>query len=115
VNDEYKGMRESNAIRVILKRNVTRYTTIRRGDGNQVMIKILMGGIPNPGIQDLMFVGSSGSEVRYSDFTGYDFIEFPFHGKITYSTWNKLQTIRYDVVFEFEITQPGLWELSLHH
>jgi hypothetical protein len=115
INDEFKGMEESEALRVIMKRNLSRVTKIRRGDGNQVMIRILMGGVPNSDVQDLIFVGSSGSEIRYSDFLGYDNIKFPFWGKITYSTRSKLQTIRYDVVFEFEITRPGLWEISLHN
>jgi len=115
VNDVYKGINESNAVKVVMKRNLTRYTSMRRGDGNQVLVKILLGGAPNSDIEDLMFLSDSGSEIRYSYTTGYDNVEFPFWGKVTYSTWNKLKSMRYDVVFEFEISQPGLWEISLHH
>ncbi len=114
-NDVFKGMSEADAVHVVMKRNLVRYTSMRRGDGNQVIVKILMGGAPNSDIEDLMFVSNSGSEIRYSHVTGFDNVEFPFWGKVTYSTWNKLKTMRYDVVFEFEITQPGLWEISLHH
>jgi len=114
-NDVFKGMSQADAVHVVMKRNLVRYTSMRRGDGNQVMVKILMGGVPSSDIEDLMFVSNSGSEIGYSYVTGFDNVEFPFWGKVTYSTWNKLKTMRYDVVFEFEITQPGLWEISLHH
>ena len=81
----------------------------------KVVLKIFMGGVLISDIQDLMFVSNSGSEIHSSYSTGFDNVQFPFWGKVTYSTWNKMKTMRYDVVFEFEITQPGLWEISLHH
>ncbi len=115
VNDEFKGMGGGEAIHVILKRNLMRYTSIRRGDGNQVIVKIFTGGVIISDIQDLIFVSNSGSEIHSTYVTGFDNVQFPFWGKVTYSTWNKMKTMRYDVVFEFEIAQPGLWEISLHN
>lgn len=115
LKDKFMGRSGSNTIKVKTKRNVIRYTAIRKSDGNQVMVKILMNGVPNIEIEDLMFIGDSGSEIGYSQYIGYENVEFPFSGKITYLTWNKLKTIRYEVVFEFVVPQPGYWELSLHN
>ncbi|UCG26687.1 MAG: hypothetical protein JSV24_06810 [Bacteroidales bacterium] len=114
-NDEFIGSKEGNGIKVRIKRNVIRYTTIRKSEGNQVMVKILVNGVPNFDIEDLLFIGDSGSEIRYNEYIGYEFVEFPFWGKVTYRTWNKLKTIQYDAVFEFEISRPGYWEITLHN
>ncbi|UCG26686.1 MAG: hypothetical protein JSV24_06805, partial [Bacteroidales bacterium] len=72
-------------------------------------------GMPNKDFRDLMFIANSGTEVRYSQFIGYERVEFPFWGKVTYSTWNSMRTRMIEVLFEFEIIQPGDWELTLYN
>jgi hypothetical protein len=106
---------DNDVVHVVNKRNVMRYTSRRNGQGDQVMIRILLNGVPNQDIQNLMLLSNSGTEIRNNQFIGFKRVEFPFWGKITYSTRNNTMTSRFDVIFEFEITQPGFWEIILHH
>lgn len=115
VNDVFVGISESNAVKVIMKRNVVRYNAQRKGIGNQVFVKIMMHGVLNTDVEDLMFISNRGSEVQYNQFVGYEQVEFPFWGKVTYRTWNQLKTIQVEVLFEFEIIYPGNWELTIYN
>jgi hypothetical protein len=115
VNDAYKGMEEVDGVRVLMKRDISRYKSLRRGDGNKVLVKIVSAGMTDLSIEEFMFLNSSGNQVRIFDATGYENVEFPFWGKVTYSIWNRTKTARLTVLFEFEILNPGVWEISLYN
>lgn len=115
INDKYQGISVNSGVKVIRKRNLDRYSAIRRGDGNQVLFRLIRTGTGNADVQDLMLIGNSGSQVKIVNLVGFDYVRFPFMGKISYSSWNKLKTIRLEVLFEFEIKQPGIWEITIHN
>ncbi|MQY79596.1 MAG: hypothetical protein GH151_10465 [Bacteroidetes bacterium] len=91
---KYQGTSVNAGVKVIRKRNLDRYSVIRRGDGNQVLFRLMRTGTGtgNTDVQNLMLIGSSGSQVEIVNLVGFDYVRFPFMGKITYSSWNKLKT-----------------------
>ncbi len=83
------------------------------GSLDGVRIKILQGGSDNTNIQELSIVYSSGDEYRMGNIYGIQNTVFPLDVKIRYTTWNQLHTARYNVVFEFKINDPGVWEVTI--
>jgi hypothetical protein len=110
-NDIFIGAKPSPP-KIILKFNVVNTSFIRSGDGNKLSISFYQNGSVN-NIMNLSIVPNSGSEVKAGNITNYYDIRFPFHCKINYQSWNGLRTQLFDCVLEFEITQPGSWDLRI--
>jgi hypothetical protein len=110
-NDVFIGSKPSPP-KIILKYNVISTSFMRLGDGNKISISFYQNGIKN-NLVSLSMVTNSGSEVKTGDITNYFDIHFPFHCKINYQSWNGLRTQLFDCVLEFEITQPGSWDLRV--
>ncbi len=88
---------------------VERYRFSKQGGEDKVVIDIYMSGIPNTTIEDLTLMGSSGNEIKLGRSVGYDNVSFPFVCKVSYTTYNKMQTAKHYVRFEFKISEPGDW------
>ncbi len=111
--DEYKGPKPKNPY-VSYKSGVDRYNFKKNiTPQNRVLIDITQNGVRNRQISNLLMTASSGSETKVGESVGYDFINFPVSIRISYKTTNKLQTVFYQVEFEFEIYEPGDWKLEL--
>lgn len=82
---------------------------------NRVLINFMQNGKPNGTIQNLSIVSSSGGNVQRGLMYGVDYITFPVDIKVNYTTWNKLQTQQYYVTFEFRISRPGDWVVTLYN
>jgi hypothetical protein len=100
--------------KITQKVNITSASFSRRGDGDQLSIYIMQGGLPNS-VEDYMMIGSNGSEFSSGTMRGFQSLVFPFQCKINYDSWNPVHTVRYHCVLEFEITQPGQWELRIEN
>ena len=112
--NEYIG-KKAQKPRVIRKMSIDRYTFTRLADGNELIINLLQNGRSNNQVQNFSIIGDSGTlAVRSLPFV-YDGINFPLRGKITYTTPNKLNTSSIDVIFEFEIPEPGTWRLMFYN
>lgn len=98
-----------------LRQNISDVKINKTGDGNQVLIKIMKAGTNNTAITDLMMNGNSGTEFRYGGYMGYESVIFPFVCKVLYSTPNTFRTADYDCALEFEISEPGRWEVRLEN
>ncbi len=114
-NDVYKGPKPVKPYKIVIKRNIDRYTVKREKDGNRVLFYLFQNGLPNSNVSQLMVLGDAGTETSLGSAIGYDQITFPFACKVNYRTWNKLRTVQFDVVFEIEIDQPGEWKIMLHN
>lgn len=102
--------------RVLYKTGVDRYTFVKMGTiQNRVLVNLYMNGAKNTGIEEFRLDASSGALTNLGTAVGYEFITFPVRMKVNYLTWNKLHTARYYVVFEFEISEPGEWEVDIHN
>jgi hypothetical protein len=97
---------------IIQKYNVTETNFVRAGEGNKISIQFLQNGMQN-NIEGLEIVTNSGMENLAGRITFYYDIQFPFHCRINYRSWNSLRTIQYNCTLEFEIAQPGSWELRV--
>jgi len=114
-NDQYKGPKPENPYRVVSKEGVERFTIKRVGDGNKVLIDLFLSGSPNTDIADFMISSTSGSQIVFGRSIGFENVIFPVTMKFRYKTWNKLHTMRYDVMFEYEIKQAGEWQVAVHN
>jgi len=113
--DEYKGPVPAKP-KVNYMTNVDRYTFLKYGNNqNKVMVNILQNGIPNKTIERFNIISSGGSEIRSGTSVGYDYIVFPVTIKVNYITYNKLHTSQYQVIFEFTISEPGEWEVTIYN
>ena len=103
--------------KVTINKGVDRYSIERISSGNpdRVLIYFFQNGVPNMGISEFLISGSSGIEIRLGNGVGYEFIVFPFTGRVNYMTWNKIHTAQFLVTFEFVIYGQGNWEVKIHN
>jgi len=113
--DIYIGPKLQNPY-VSYKTGVDRYSFQKNNTTKQrVLIDIYQNGIRNRNISNFTMSTSSGSETKVGESIGYDYIVFPVMIKIRYTARNKLNTISYNVQFEFEIFEPGDWTVELNN
>ena len=114
--DRYLGEKVIAPFRIMSSMSVARSTirkTISYGTG--VKIKILLGGSDNTDIENFSLAYDSGNEYRLGNIYGIQDAYFPLYVKVMYRTWNQLHTSQYDVIFEFTISDPGVWEVNLYN
>jgi hypothetical protein len=112
--DNYKGKKIIASYKLTRSRGVVRYTFRKIADnGNDMVIKIFLGGELNTNIEDFSMAYDSGDQYERGSSYGIQNIRFPLNVKITYRTWNQFHTSQSDVTFEFELSEPGKWELTL--
>lgn len=111
--NQYQGPKPISP-QVVVKKNITSTNFFRKGNGDQVSIRITRGGMPVQ-VEELSLAANSGSEFRSGSIIGYQNIIFPFNCKITYKCWNPFKTVLYDCVLDFEIKQPGDWDLRIEN
>lgn len=115
IEDKYAGEKIKKPV-VIYKTGIDRYTIQKNGSiKNRVLIDIYQNGIRNSQITNLLTSSSSGFETTVGQSFGYDEVTFPVNIKVTYTTPNKLKTVSVQVVFQFEISEPGDWMVKLHN
>jgi hypothetical protein len=124
-NDEYKGA-------VPVKPDIIRQINIDKvipqylGEGKKIQLLFFYGGAPvrdvtgnslsmDHQLLNLKMEGSSGTEFFRSDEIGYENMDFPFTIKLTYSSYNQVQTMKIDCLLEMRFTQPGSYRVQLHN
>ena len=113
--DMYLGPKPK-APSVITKTSIERHSFQKLGKiHNRVLINFLQSGGTNNTITNLSINASSGEETNLGNSIGYEFVKFPVIIRVSYATMNKLNTLRYQAIFEFEITEPGDWLVKLHN
>ena len=112
--DIYKGKVRTASYKVMVSRNVARYTVTKSVEsGNGVKIKILLGGNENSEIEDFSLAYSSGSEYKNVGTYGIQNASVPLDVTVRYRTWNQLHTAQYEILFEFVILDPGTWNVTI--
>lgn len=112
--DNYVGKGIPSPFTIIRNLGVVRSNFRKISDsGNDVIIKIIIGGRINSDIEGFSMVSDSGEEYQAGTSIGIQNLRFPLEVKIRYRTWNQLHTSQSNVVFEFTIHDPGRWEVTL--
>lgn len=115
VNDQYAGPYYPKPL-VKSKEGVDRYTFQKTGGPvNRVMINLYQNGARNSGISGFFISSSSGYESALGEAIGFEGFTLPVTIKVMYSTPNKLNTTTVYVKFEFEIFEPGDWDVDIHN
>jgi len=114
--DRYTGKEDIKPYQVIQSRYVARSSFTRTANSPlQVKVKFTLGGVPNNTIEEFSMVYSSGEEFRMGTVYGIQNVTFPVNVRITYLTWNVLRTVRTNVTIEFNINQPGSWDVNIQN
>lgn len=113
-NGEYIGPVPERP-RVLGSVSVDKYRFSKRGDGHKVLIDIYLNGNYNTDLANFTILGTSGNEIQMGHSIGFDNVNFPFTGKISYLTWNKAHSSQHYSKFEFEISEPGNWLVVIHN
>jgi|PlaIllAssembly_1097288.scaffolds.fasta_scaffold467121_1 hypothetical protein len=112
--DKYQGKVRTASYRIVVIRNVARYTITKSVEAaNGVTIKVLLGGTDNSEIEDFSLAYTSGSEYRNTGTYGIQNTSVPLDVVVRYRTWNQLHSAQYDVLFEFTINDPGTWNVTI--
>jgi hypothetical protein len=111
--DNYKGKKLIPSYKITRNQGVARYVFRKVGDGNDLDIKIFLGSQFNTNVEDFSLAYDSGDEFERGSSYGIQNIRFPLNVKITYRTWNQFHTSQSNVTLDFELSEPGKWELTL--
>jgi hypothetical protein len=112
--DHYEGKKLLPPYKIVSNRNVARYTISKSIEQeNGIKLKLMLGGRDNSEVDDLTIAYSSGTEYRNVGTYGIQNSSVPLDVTIRYTTWNQLHSVQYDVLFEFTITAPGTWNVTL--
>jgi len=109
--DHYQGPKPS-APKIIQSYNIISTSFNRSGEGSKITISFYQNGMNNS-IESLEIVSDSGTENRSGPNLNIWNIAFPFHCKLNYLSWNSLRTVQYNCILEFEIKEPGSWDLRI--
>lgn len=109
--DKYKGPIPEKP-KVKYKKSVERYSFLKLNDMyNKIEVKLMSNGMNNTSISDLTIHASTG----IVNYLTIEDIQYPVRVKIQYKTSSKLNTYMYPVIFEFEISDPGEWLLTINN
>jgi hypothetical protein len=114
--DRYLGQKLIAAYTINRSMSVTRYSFKKMNStNNDVIVKLIRGGIENSGVENFMIAYSSGSQYSSGPFTGIQNPSFPLDIKVTFSAWNMFRTAKSEVIFDFTINQPGNWDVMISY
>lgn len=115
-DDIYKGKIVLPAYKVTRVSGVARSSIVKSSEvGSGFRLGIYLAGRSNSDIEGFSMVCGSGSDYQSGNFYGIQDAVVPYSVVIRYRTWNSLHSTQHDVVFEFEINEPGSFEVSLSH
>ena len=83
--------------------------------GNDVIVRILIGGQINSRISGFSMVNNNGNQYKSGLKQGVENVNFPLELKISYTTSNPISMSSFDVVFDCEINEPGRWEVTINN
>lgn len=115
-DDIYIGEKPPIPYQVKNKIGVDRFTLTKEGNQHhRILIQVFQNGGINTSVDNLRLESSSGRQVSIPNYEGFEYVEFPFTIKISYTTLNKFRTSRNEVKFEVVINEPGDWSLDIHN
>ncbi len=111
--DEFVGSKTSDAAyQITYKNNINRITVNKIGPGNQIRFKFLRNG-NEIAVGNLILFGDSGATRTNRQFTGFENIEFPFEGKLTFTASNDFYGAVLNCELTFIIKEPGSYQIHI--
>ncbi len=108
------SVKKAPAPYIIEYRNgIGRVTCMRTGDRPYIRYVFSRNGGESHEISDLMLQGSSGSENISTVFTGFEYIEFPFHGSVRFYAPNNFYSAILTCELRLTINKPGAWIVTI--
>jgi hypothetical protein len=112
-NDKYLGNPNNAHYVVEYRNNIGRVSFIRVGDRPYVKYRFSRNGIDSNIISNILMQGSSGSESNSASFTGFEQVNFPFKGRITFNAPNNFQSAILTCELRLVINEPGSWIVTV--
>ena len=113
-DDIYAGKKLIPPYEVMRTMSVSRYNIIKSvGAVDEVKIRILQGGSDNRSVTNLYISSSSGDEFRTDNVYGLEKVVFPLDVKVSYTSRTQFGTSQFNVIFNFRINEPGVWEVTI--
>ncbi len=101
--------------KVLRSTSVSRYSIHKSGDGSKVLFTVMQNGSPTSSYSNFQFTTTSGVPYSGGEKQGYEYIEFPFTCKVSYTLPNSMRTASIYVKFEVIIYEPGSWDITLNN
>ena len=114
-NDKYLGMKIPPPYDIEYRSNIGRVTCFKEGDKPYVKYRLSRAGSYNSSVSELLMQSSSGSEKIFPEFIGYEQVEFPFRGKLTFTAPNAWYSAEINCELRITITQPGAWIVTISY
>jgi len=102
----------SRAYQITYKNNIGRVTVNSLGPGDRIKIKIMRNGSDLP-VSELTLAGDTGTTNTSLQFMGFEHIQYPFSGRITFSAPNDFRTAVYRCEMTFKVFEPGFYEIHI--
>jgi len=113
VKDKFFGAGQSKSLYLITyKNNIGRVTITRISDGKEIRLKFLRHGGEVP-VSGLLLYGDSGTVMNEYTFQGFDNVDYPFIGKITFSVMNDFGAASLYCELRFKILKPGDYQIYI--
>jgi hypothetical protein len=115
-NDKYIGRKGPPPYLIEYRTGIGRVSCMKIGNRPYVKYKFSRGGAEAySSISNLMMQSTSGSERTSPEFTGYEQVEFPFWGKLTFNAPNAWYTAILSCELRLTINEPGAWIVTISY
>jgi hypothetical protein len=114
-NDKYVGNPNSTPYVIEYRNSIGRVSCARVGDRPYVKYKFTRNGGELNSISNLLMQGSSGSESNSTAFTGFEYVTFPFKGKVNFNAPSAFQTSMLTCELRLTISEPGSWVVTIFY
>lgn len=114
-NDKFLGFKPAPPYIVEYRNGIGRVSCFKVGDRPYVKYRFQRAGGETSSVNGIMMQSSSGSERLTPEFTGYEQVEFPFWGKITFSAPNAWYTAMLSCELRITINEPGAWIVTISY
>jgi len=115
--DRFIGEETLHDYDILYRNGVGRVTCTRMGKTpTYIKLKFTRSGEASSGvITDLLLTGSSGSESITDTMIGFEHVDFPFEGRVTFSAPNAFHSALLSCDVRFVIHKPGAWTVTIYY
>jgi hypothetical protein len=102
---------------ILYRQGVGRVTCMKMGKTpTYIKLKFTRSGEASAGvITELLLTGSSGSESITDTMTGFEHIDFPFEGRVTFNAPNAFYSAILSCDIRFVVNKPGAWTVTIYY